>query len=63
MTVGARGPRQASGLISLMVDDVLMQLSLHVMPVVIEAKENKSQISEMEFMKMVFNALGEIGKK
>lgn len=63
VTVGARGPRQASGLISLMVDDVLLQLAEHVMPLVIEAKEKKGQVSEMEFMQMVFNALGEIGKK
>lgn len=63
VTVGARNPRQATALITLMVDDVLHQLSEHVMPMVMKSKKERRQMSEVEFLQMIFNALGEIGKK
>lgn len=61
--VGAKTPRSASALITLMVDDFLTQMTTHVMPVVVEAKKvGKGELSEVAFMRMVFEAMNAIGK-
>lgn len=61
--VGVKSPRQAAGLITLMVDDFLGQMDKHIMPVVVQSiKDDKKEMSPLAFMKAVFDAMDEISR-
>jgi len=58
------GATRASGLISLMVDEYLSTMAAHILPAIKKAKDEKRDITQAEFFRMILGTFGDsVGKE